>query len=401
MHVNMSMCIFIAFFLLQRTNLVSSNCHYNQSSLYCSGHGEYNAITQECDCDKEYGLHDCSQQYQLLQLPTLFSYTLIATATIIVLCSIVLMIWVHTHRTLAGVKAMSVLFTQMTLIGCVLISMGAIMIAIPFNDITCVLLEWLHFVGICMAIACSLLKAYRIAVIFGNNDLSPEPLSDVMLVKRLGVIMTVLIILLTAYTVCNAIEGGTWIRYNADTVRKEIRCNSKRSTLIAYFCLVVYPCILVVFLLIYARRTRYAARVFRETQCNYTGAYIGSTGFFVFGIVILFTPDYILQVATRGFGSLLLTLMVLLLLFYPKFRMIYGTKKNETADNYGRKLLRQYKTNLKDPSGNELLVLFDALTDELEYRMSMGMLDVSVSGDNIERCAKIINSLTGLKSTEK
>ena len=268
--------------------IVVPQCFYDTTTgTYCNDHGQCNDVTEECECDIDYGLIDCSQQYVLYQIPQAMAYSLIILASIVSSICIAFMIWVYYNRKLSEVRAMSILFTQLTLMGCILICIGVVLLGLGLNDINCVILEWTQFIGICMVITCPLLKAYRIAAIFGKKDLSPEPVNDRVLIKKLSILIGVIAILLIAYTICNEIEGGSYQRYLEDPVDgilyKEQRCNGEPPTLITYSVLVSYPMFLIVALVHYAKKTRSAAKVFRETQCNYMGAYIGSTAFLAFG----------------------------------------------------------------------------------------------------------------------
>ena len=51
-------------------DITIAECFYDVvSDINCSGHGECNNETQQCECDIDYGSIDCSQQYTLYQLP--------------------------------------------------------------------------------------------------------------------------------------------------------------------------------------------------------------------------------------------------------------------------------------------------------------------------------------------
>ena len=50
---------------------------------------------------------------------------------------------------------------------------------------------------------------------------------------------------------------------------------------------------------------------------------IGITVFIAFGVFVLLTTNYTLQVAIRGFGSLTIVSIIIGLLFYPKFKAVY------------------------------------------------------------------------------
>ena len=262
------------FLFLILPKITVSDCFYDAvSDTYCSDHGKCNNETQQCNCEIDYGSIDCSQQYTLYQLPQAIGISLLILSIIILLLCIILMIRVYYNRKLTEIRAMSILFTQLTLIGCILVCIGTIILSTGYNDLKCVLLEWTHFCGISMVIACPLLKAYRIAAIFGNKQESPQPVHDKVLIKKLCIIMGVLLILLIAYTICNHIEGQSYLQYDQDSLYKERRCNNEFSTMISYYLLASYPMILVMVLIHYARQTRSAAKVFRDTRCNCMSKY--------------------------------------------------------------------------------------------------------------------------------
>merc|ERR1719266_1371245 len=122
------------------------------------------------------------------------------------------MVWVHRYRKVSEVKAMSVIFTHLTLVGTASISIGTLFIGIGYDQATCVILEWFQFIGICMVLSCAALKSYRIASIFGADNFTPSDLSDSRLLRYFVVAVVVNVLLLTLYTILNFHNGGAYDR---------------------------------------------------------------------------------------------------------------------------------------------------------------------------------------------
>lgn len=131
------------------TCFTSLNCPYNiNNNEFCSGHGTCNFQTGSCECEREYGSRDCSKKFKETRPTEWIMILMIIIAGILLLFSLLQMIWVHLYRDIKDVKAMSVVFTHLTLVGCAFISAGTIVIGIGFNNENCVILEWLQFIGI-------------------------------------------------------------------------------------------------------------------------------------------------------------------------------------------------------------------------------------------------------------
>lgn len=214
----------------------------------------------------------------------------------------------YVYRTVSDVKAMSVTFTQLTLVGCFFVCLHAVVVGVGYNNANCVILEWFVFFGVTLLIGCALLKAYRIASIFSSESFSPSDLTDKVLLRYLAVFMSIDIILLIMYTIFNYVEGGSYKRYVTDTAGSstqyyiEERCSSEDLTSVSYYLLVAWQCILLFFVLKYGNRTSSASNIFKETTCIYLGSNIGAIFFITFGIFVLFTTNYQFQIAVRGFG---------------------------------------------------------------------------------------------------
>ena len=137
---------------LPNNNLTCFNqftCPYDiDNDVFCSGHGECDFLIGECKCDREYGSFDCSEPFKQFLPSQWIMYVMIIIAILVGILSLCLMIWVHKYRDVGDVKAMSVVFTHLTLVGCVSICAGTVVVGLGFDENNCVILEWFHFVGI-------------------------------------------------------------------------------------------------------------------------------------------------------------------------------------------------------------------------------------------------------------
>jgi len=298
-----------------------------------------------------------------------------------------------------------------------LICIGSIVIALGYNEANCVILEWFQFVGINMVISCALLKAYRIAAIFkSDKNLSPSDLTDSRLLKFFSLILMVDMFFLTLYTVFNFLEGGAYERKIEDELYTETRCSSAPLTMLSYSLLVGWQLLLLLFVLKYGNDSKSAYKHFKDTKCIYVGSHIGSICFIAFGIFVLFTTNYTLQIVTRGFGSMFVVSMTLSLLFWPKFKAVYVRRQQQQSpeteqvyeDAQGNKISakemekrRQFETFVSEPNGKELLYLLDALVQELTYRMEHKMLSVDMILMDSKNVLKLAHDVKSLIPTDK
>jgi len=386
-------------------------CPYDAATnQFCSGNGFCDFQSGSCVCDREYGASDCSEQYTQFLPPSWVLILMIIFASIGLLVSLGLMGWVHIYREVGEVKAMSVVFTHLTLVGTALISAGTIVIGVGYNNANCVILEWLQFLGICIVIGCALLKAYRIACIFGASDFSPLDLTDNRLLTYFAIMIVIDMLFLTVYTIFNFVEGGSYERYLEEELYKETRCSSEPLTMVSYSLLVAWQLVLLLFVLKYGNDTRSASKVFKETKCIYIGSNIGAICFIAFGIFVMFTTNYTLQIVIRGYGSMLVVLMVIWLLFYPKIQAVWLMRKQEKDPNHGMvedehgnkltegelELKRQYEAHVKDPNGKELLLLLEALVREISYRSNHNMLSIELKDIDLVTLLKLSNDVQNL-----
>jgi len=196
------------------------------------------------------------------------------------------------------------------------------------------------------------------------------------------------------------LNDGSYTRYNADSLRSEVRCNSTWSTMVMYYVLVSWQLIQLLFVLSYGSKTRSAGKIFSETKCIYIGSQLGTVCFVAWGILILFTTDYVLQIAVRGFGSLLVVVMIIALLFEPKLSAVYRSKqKGADLEHKEGRMKRQYEANVKDPNGKELLLLLDAVVRELEYRTSHSMLSIELEQVDLHLLDRLLIDVRDLVPT--
>ena len=131
------------------------NCPYDiNTNEFCNGNGYCDFQEGACKCDRAYGSSDCSQKFKETRPTEWVMILMVIISAILALMSIALMIWVHLYRDVKDVKAMSVVFTHLTLVGCAFICCGTIVIGIGYNDVNCVILEWFQFIGIWFVVFC-------------------------------------------------------------------------------------------------------------------------------------------------------------------------------------------------------------------------------------------------------
>jgi len=285
---------------------------------------------------------------------------------------------------------------------------GVIIIGLGWNDVNCLLAEWFSFTGITMLLTCAGIKAFRIASIFNGQTFSGKDLTDKTLLKYFFGSTMVMVTLLIIYTILTFIFGNAYYReLNMKTgpLWKEHRCSSKPAINVSYYLLVVYVLLLLIFVLRYGNQTRAASSVFKETQCIYLGTNIGTLVFVAFGIFILFTTDYSAQIAVRGFGTLIVIFVVIVLLFGPKIRAVYaGAGAGINLDGLSekdRQLNSQYATTLRQRNSKELMLVMKTLLGELKYRLEYKMMTVEISEENMSNLVDLSTELKTLVDNEK
>eukprot|EP01084_Bolivina_argentea_P277258 473289_1 len=386
------------------------NCYYDLTkNEFCNNNGYCDFQQDSCICNQEYTGDDCSEQYTEYQLHAPIKYITIALSAICIVITFGLIIWLHLYRDVGDVKAMSVVFTHLTLIGCAILSASSIIPAVGYNDVNCVLLELFQYMGLSTILACALLKSYRIASIFGRSTFSPSDLTDTRLLKYFAIIMVIDGVLLVVYTVLNFTDGGAYTEYVLETSIKQKRCSNGTLTMLSHSLLLLFQLVLFLFVIKHGNQTRSASKIFKETKCLYIGGNIGMFFFSFFAIAIIFTADYTLQIAMRAYFPLVAVCMVIGLLFYPKFKTVYKlherkhTEKQQILDEDGNviteeeaALKRQYEAHVKDPNGKELLLLLNALVKELDYRSEMKMISIELGSIDLKKCTTLLEHIKGL-----
>jgi len=377
-------------------------CPYDESNGFCSDRGYCDFTESKCECDDGYGNrdgdNDCNHKYDEYEVPDALSITMMAFSILLFIAAIGLMLWVHKYREVSDVKAMSVVFTHLTLVGCASMCIGTLFISIGYSDSTCVILEWFQFNGICIVLTCAALKSYRIASIFGSDNFTPSDLSDGRLLRYFCSVLVINVLLLSLYTVFNSLNGGAYMRYKKAKLRSEVRCNSDLTTLVTYYLLVAWQLLILLFVLNYGSKTRSAGKIFKETKCIYIGSQIGTICFISWGIFVLFTTDYLFQIAVRGYGTLLVVVMIITLLFKPKMEAVYRNHEG-VAEHAEDQMKRQYEASVKDPNGKELLLLLDAVVRELAYRTKHNMLQIELESVDLSLLDRLLGDVRDLMPT--
>ena len=194
----------------------------------------------------------------------------------------------------------------------------------------------------------------------------------------------------------------------------EFRCSSEPMTMVLYSVLCAYIMCLLVVVLKFGNESQAAGELFKETKCIYVGSNVGSIVFIAFGVFILFTKSYDLQIAIRGYGiyyffvsflspfffsflimvffvyrknqseifsiffffrvllgTLLTEALWLYLLFYPKIESVYfPLLPGEDGMTDGeRDLAKQYQITFSEQNGKELLLILNAIISEIHHRV--------------------------------
>ena len=166
-----------------------------------------------------------------------------------------------------------------------------------------------------------------------------------------------------------------------------------------YYLLVSWQLLILLFVLNYGSKTRSAGKIFKETKCIYIGSQIGTICFISWGILILFTTDYLFQIAVRGFGTLLVVMMIISLLFQPKMKAVYYNQDG-LAEQEEDRVKRQYEASVKDPNGKELLLLLDAVVRELSYRTKHNMLQIELESIDLTLLDQLLHDVKELVPME-
>ena len=92
---------------------------------------DYNNL--ECDCDTHHAQSDCGATYKDYNVNSIMLGGMVAIGVIEICCCLLLFWWVWKHRTVREVKAMSITFTNLTLIGFVLIAASGVVIGAGYT----------------------------------------------------------------------------------------------------------------------------------------------------------------------------------------------------------------------------------------------------------------------------
>jgi len=152
--------------------------------------------------------------------------------------------------------------------------------------------------------------------------------------------------------------------------------------------------LLLMVVLKYGNQTRAASNIFKETQCIYLGSNIGTLMFIAFGVIILFTTDYTAEIAARGFGTLTVILVIIVLLFGPKMRAVYSVSEAalDAQSEKDRQMSTQYATNLRERTGKELMLVMNTLLAEMKFRFTNKMMTIELD-QNFENLVSLGHDL--------
>jgi len=169
--------------------------------------------------------------------------------------------------------------------------------------------------------------------------------------------------------------------------------------MLMYYLLVSWQLLILLFVLNYGAKTRSAGKIFKETKCIYVGSQIGTICFISWGIFVLFTTDYLFQIAVRGYGTLLVVVMIISLLFQPKLKAVYRSQDAMMEQEEDR-VKRQYEASVKDPNGKDLLLLLDAVVRELSYRTRHNMLQIELESVDLNLLDQLLRDVQELVPME-
>ena len=175
--------------------------------------------------------------------------------------------------------------------------------------------------------------------------------------------------------VCVCLKGGAYRREvdRGDDKRafREYRCSSEPGTLATYYLMACWVAVMLLVVLKYGNESQAAGELFKETKCIYTGSNVGTIFFIAFGVFIVFTKNYTLQIAMRGYGTLLTLGLLMYLLFAPKLQAVYFpvvTGEDGLTDTE-RDLAKQYQLQFSERNGKELLIILTNIIHELHHRV--------------------------------
>ncbi|ETO08833.1 hypothetical protein RFI_28554 [Reticulomyxa filosa] len=188
--------------------------------------------------------------------------------------------------------------------------------------------------------------------------------------------------------------------------------------------MVFYILLLLIYVLKYGNQTRSASNIFKETRCIYLGTNIGTLIFISFAVFILFTTNYNAQIAVRGFGTLIVMIVVVYLLFAwigwslfvslfvlffflkkkrPKLRAVYYSAPEVNLDGLTekeRQLNSQYASTLRERSGKELMLIMNTVLVDLKYRLDHKMMTVDISEQHLNNLKDLSHNLKQLLASK-
>ena len=179
------------------------------------------------------------------------------------------------------------------------------------------MIYYLYSLGVILAVSGSLLKAYRIAMIYfySIQKLKDVVISTRSLIKYLFIAIVFELGLCFAYTIISDLNGNLVKKYNNKNFQVEYYCNeSEMITLINHINFVFNFFLLVIFCY-FAVRSRIASKIYKESNCAYFGSFFTLFTFLILCIFHLITNDLKILITIES-GAISIVLFVIWILFY-------------------------------------------------------------------------------------
>ena len=208
--------------------------------------------------------------------------------------------------------------TSIFTIGIILVAIGSIFdLFHPLNLATCNVIYYLYSLGAVLAVSSSLLKSYRIALIYfySIKKLKSVVISYAKIFKYLVVTFIFELLLCIAYTVFSNLNGKMTKKYNDDTLQIEYYCNDSSIVILITHINFMFNLTLLAIFCYFSVRTRIASKIYKEPNCAYFGSFFTLFSFCIVGIFHLVSNDFEILITIES-GATVVVLIVIWVLFY-------------------------------------------------------------------------------------
>ena len=219
---------------------------------------------------------------------------------------------------LQTIQALGPISTSIFTVGIILVAIGSIFdLFHPLNFATCNIIYYLYSLGVVLAVSSSLLKSYRIAMIYfySIKKLKNVVISNRKLFKYLFVTFVFEFSLCIAYTLFSDLGGNMTEKYNDSTLQIEYHCNDSRIVTLINHINFMFNLTLLAIFCYFAVRTRIASKIYKEPNCAYFGSFFTLFSFCIVGIFHLVSNDLEILITIES-GATAIVLIVIWSLFY-------------------------------------------------------------------------------------